>query len=271
MRSNVTLLLLTLFFNFYAQAETHLFLIGGGPRPQEAMEAFVKTAGGSKANILICPWASGSIQGALAIQKELEAFHPQSVEILPQYSRKKNFLSEFRKQTETATGIFFTGGNQNRLMKAITELQLKSTFQLIYENGIPFAGTSAGTAIMSERMLTGESDLTTMDGTKTKLTEGLGLLPYEIIVDQHFIVRQRFNRLSGLVLSQEEAFGIGIDEGTALHVINNRMAEVLGPSQVLLISKTGSNQLKVAVFSNHERFNLFDLKSLHELNMGHVR
>lgn len=236
-----------------AFAGTNLIMIGGGKRPAEAMQAFVKAAGSEKARILICPWASANMQGAEAIRTELEAFHPASIKIIPQ--------NQLHSKLSDATGIFFTGGNQNKLMKAILNQGLKEQLRQSYLRGVAFAGTSAGTAIMSSRMLTGESDLTTIDGSKTILAEGLGLLPEEIIVDQHFIVRQRFNRLAGLVLNHEETFGIGIDEGMALQVINGRTAKVIGPTQILFFTKISEKSLNVESYSNHEMINLFHLKN----------
>ncbi len=244
-----------------AFAGTNLILIGGGKRPAEAMKAFVQAAGAEHAKILICPWASTNLQGAEAIRAELEIYHPASIKILPQISIQKKQKPLNLSTLDSATGIFFTGGDQNKLMKAIFDLHLKTPLQQAYQNGVAFAGTSAGTAIMSERMLTGESDLTSIDGTKTILAEGLGLLPQEFIVDQHFIVRQRFNRLAGLILNQENTYGIGIDEGMALHVIQKRVARVIGPTQILLISKTENKTLNVELHSDHEMINLFGLKN----------
>jgi len=254
-------LILALLFICNANAGTNLIMIGGGKRPAEAMQEFVRASGGEKARIIICPWASVNTQGAEVIRAELEAFHPASIEILPQMPARKKAKLASLTPINLATGIFFTGGNQNKLMKAIFDLGLKEILRWSYDRGVAFAGTSAGTAIMSSRMLTGESDLTTIDASKTILAEGLGLLPQEIIVDQHFIVRQRFNRLAGLVLNQENAYGIGIDEGTALQVINGRTARVIGPTQVLFFRKIDEKSLNVEAYSNHEMINLFNLKN----------
>jgi cyanophycinase len=84
-------------------------------------------------------------------------------------------------------------------------------------------------------MITGEGDFTVIDGTKVQTTTGLGLLPENVIVDQHFIKRQRQNRLFGLILGDRKAIGIGIDEGTALIVSDNRIGEVVGASKVMIV------------------------------------
>ena len=48
-----------------------------------------------------------------------------------------------------------------------------------------------------------------------EIVEGLGLLD-SVIVDQHFIVRSRNNRLLAAVLDNPKLEGIGIDESTAI-------------------------------------------------------
>ena len=49
-----------------------------------------------------------------------------------------------------------------------------------------------------------------------------------MIVDQHFLKRQRENRLFGLVLAESRERGVGVDEATALLVEDGRKAEVVG-------------------------------------------
>jgi cyanophycinase len=63
---------------------------------------------------------------------------------------------------------------------------------------------------------------------------GLGLLP-GTIVDQHFVKRQRENRLFALVLAHPEELGVGIDEGTALLVEDGRRGSVVGDGVVMLV------------------------------------
>jgi cyanophycinase len=230
-------------------AATRLLLIGGGTRPPEAMSTFVQAAGGEKAKILICSWASKNADAAKNIEIELAAHHPASIEMMDK--------TKLKTQLASATGIFFTGGDQNKLMETITLENLKSTLKDAYQNGIVFGGTSAGTAVMSERMIAGDSPTS---GGPTPLAIGLGLLPSEIIVDQHFIVRNRLPRLADLVLNQSNTYGIGIDEGTALFILNNRIARVIGPSQVILLSKTIDGSVEMQSFKNRDLFNLFGLK-----------
>ena len=80
----------------------------------------------------------------------------------------------------------------------------------------------------------------------------------EIIVDQHFIKRQRQNRLIGLIFKNPNLLGVGIDENTALYVEQNRYAEVLGESQVMIFETT--KQAKEMKFIMLEKGEKYDLK-----------
>ncbi len=46
-----------------------------------------------------------------------------------------------------------------------------------YAAGTPFGGASAGAAVMSDPMMTGDADLKILDGTKVGVRGGLGLIP----------------------------------------------------------------------------------------------
>lgn len=230
-------------------AETKLLLVGGGSRPQEAMKVFAELSGGDKSFILIIPWASETTEGAINIRRELVTYPAGRIEIA------SNNASELMRQLSTASGIFFTGGDQNKLMLAMKDLKLKNLFKKMYADGVAFGGTSAGTAIMSEKMLNGEGNLAVLDGKQIGISEGLGLLPESVVVDQHFIVRSRFNRLAGVVLDSK-VLGIAIDEDNALLITNNSVGKVYGPTQVLFFKPGNSKNLSIDVYEKNETINL---------------
>lgn len=245
-------LLFILLLSFHsAEARKCLLMIGGGQRPPEAMTRFVQASGGPSARILVISWASKEQTGAEHIRDELNLDQPAQVELAPRLPLTPTQVSRFKNNLPRYTGIFFSGGNQNLLMETILNLKLKTTFKNLYDSGVVFGGTSAGTAVMSERMITGDD---------SPLAEGLGLLPPEIIVDQHFLVRQRMERLAHHVIHLPGTVGIGIDEGTSLWVMNDRIARVLGPSSVIVISMDRDQTLNVEIHPSNHLFNLFKMK-----------
>jgi cyanophycinase len=108
---------------------------------------------------------------------------------------------------------------------------------------------------MSLRMITGDGDFTLIDGDQVVVREGLGLLP-GVIVDQHFVKRQRQNRLFGLVLKHPQERGVGIDEDTALLVTAGRHAEVVGKGPVLLVDAVGPDKLQVTILRSGQSVDL---------------
>lgn len=227
---------LLLFLSQTSFAQERLIIVGGGARPVAAMSRFVEWAGRERAHILIIPWATAEPQASFeSLKKDFASFQTANIELAPIAPLTDATKIKFMDQLKNATGLFFTGGDQVRIMDVLKDETLLQALKQRYAAGIVFGGTSAGTAIMSRQMITGEGDFTVIDGRKVETRAGLGLLPEGVIVDQHFIKRQRQNRLFGLILQNGNALGIGIDEGTALIVTDNRYGEVIGASQVMMV------------------------------------
>lgn len=244
----VALMLILLFSQ--ANAQQRLVIVGGGERPKAAMSKFVEWAGGAgQARILFIPWATSEPEASFKYFKEsLAAFSPQETEVAPVAPLTEEKKSKFLSQLKNATGVFFGGGDQTRIMTALKDESLLQALKQRYAAGTVFGGTSAGAAIMSAQMITGEGDFTVIDGSKVQTNLGLGLLPDYVIVDQHFIKRQRENRLFGLILQNPEKFGVGIDESTAILVTDNRFAEVVGASQVMLVSANAGQRQALIIY-----------------------
>jgi cyanophycinase len=234
---------LMLLISSLAIAQERLIVVGGGKRPPAAMSKFVEWAGMERANILVIPWATADPEGSYEyFKKDLIGVDPQMVVLAPTAPMTEEKKAKFLDQLRNSTGVFFTGGDQVKTMDVLKDQSLARALREHYRKGVVFAGTSAGAAIMSTQMITGEGDFTVIDGKMVQTSVGLGLLPEDIIVDQHFIKRQRQNRLFGLILQNRQKFGIGIDEDTAILVIDNRYAEVVGTRQVMIVEPKGRSE-----------------------------
>jgi len=244
MRRLILFLILTL-LSLPTWAETHLILIGGGRRPPQAIEKFVSLAGGSQSRILIIPWATQEISTIEAIQAELKRYGANHVEASSMQPESEKDLQITLDQIHQASAIYFTGGDQRRILKVLNYSPIKKLLQDKYQQGTVFAGTSAGTAIMSHTTLTGVADLTTIDANKVEVTEGLGLLPKYIIVDQHFIVRSRYNRLASLVFATPNSIGLGIDENNSLYIRDQKHAQAFGPTQTMVMKEINAKKMQV--------------------------
>ena len=141
-----------------------------------------------------------------------------------------------------ATVIFLGGGDQERFMRLIKNTGVKQAIQEARNNGALVAGTSAGASVMSREMITGNGLLDTVSSSTFKilkqgnleLKEGLALLD-SVIIDQHFVVRSRYNRMLSAIMEHPHYNCIGINEATAI-IIDNGWATVAGESQVIVFS-----------------------------------
>lgn len=233
--ARVVLIATILFWSLGAYGQERLVMIGGGARPQSVMKRFVELAGGEKARILVITWASGEPEESFAaLERDLLRVGASSVYSAPNAPLNSQAKFKFLEQLEQATGVFFSGGDQRKIMEVLADEVLYRRLHAAYRAGKIFGGTSAGTAIMSEQMITGDGKFDVIDAKSVGIARGLGVLP-GTIVDQHFIKRMRQNRLFGLILKYSEKLGIGIDEATALVVYDNRVCEVVGESQVMIV------------------------------------
>ena len=207
-----------------------LIIVGGGGTPDVVKQRAIELAGGPTAPVVIIPQASRRPEAGaenVAFWKKTGA---TNVTALTLKREQRDAEIELLKQ---AKFIWFSGGDQSRLMDALREANLIDLIKQRHRAGVVIGGTSAGAAVMSQRMIIGNAELEAIVRNGTPLANGLGLWP-GTIVDQHFHRRRRFNRLLSAVLDHPDQIGIGIDERTAV-IVQGDGFEVMGESSVLVI------------------------------------
>jgi len=221
-------------------AKGNLFIIGGGNRSDALMKEMLNTANLTASDyIIVLPMASEiPDSGFKSLAAQLKKIGNKTV-------RNFNFSkhdANNKKWIDSLTGaklIYILGGDQNRFMKSVLHTPVYNAIHKAYQNGATIAGTSAGAAVMSKYMITGQQLLDTVyKETFNKLwnkniefSEGMGLLE-NTIIDQHFLKRSRYNRLISALAAHPDLVCIGIDESTAIIVHGNK-AKVAGESQVI--------------------------------------
>jgi cyanophycinase len=221
-------LLLTFLPQSFPTAKGSLVIVGGGSIPEEIPKRALALAGGPDAKVLVVPQASAQPDAGSSSVEMWRRAGATSVSILD-LADPAAALAAVR----AARLIWMGGGDQNRLVHALAETEVPSAIRTRHAEGAVVGGTSAGAAAMSKAMITGEADLESVTGGATEVVEGLGLWP-EVIVDQHFLKRRRFNRLLGAVLDRSDLLGVGIDEGTAVFV-SGRSFEVVGRGNAVVV------------------------------------
>jgi len=153
-----------------------------------------------------------------------------------------------RELIEGSSGVWICGGDQNNISDLLDKTAgMKAWMQSLYSAGLPFGGTSAGASIMSETMFTGEGGNGDADDeekvlwnfiapNRVGIRSGLGLVS-NIVIDQHFTIRQRSNRLLSVMseANRTERWGIGVDEDCAVCITDNHLLEVLGAADKVCV------------------------------------
>ncbi|HEY1375688.1 MAG TPA: cyanophycinase [Gemmataceae bacterium] len=206
----------------------HLVVVGGGTIGPAIAARTLELAGGPAAKVLIVPHASSSPDAGPESAAAWRERGANDVTVLDLADP-----AAARKAIAAADLIWLGGGDQNRLTAALQKADCATAIRDRYRKGATVGGTSAGAAAQSGVMITGEAPLNAVRRGAAVTAEGLDLWP-GVIVDQHFVRRQRFNRLLAAVLDRPKLVGVGIDEGTAAVVTGTKFA-VIGAGQVLVI------------------------------------
>jgi cyanophycinase len=221
-------------------ATGHLVLIGGGDKPDDAMRKFVELAGGPQAPIVAIPTASSEADAASYYEKLFrEQYGCTNMVSLGIKTRVDAMRPDYAALAGRARGIFFGGGDQIRITDALLDTPVGRAIAEAFGRGAVIGGTSAGTACQSDPMITGEGDFTVLRTKSVELVRGLGFFP-GVVVDQHFVKRQRENRLISVILEHPEFVGVGVDEETAIWVRPDRTFQVMGKSSVVVIDAGGA-------------------------------
>jgi cyanophycinase len=221
-----------------------LLIVGGGAQPPALVQRFVDLAGGAReARIAVIPLASESAKeaGDEKVAQFVGEYGADAFMLLPLPAEA---VAGMPGALDGVTGVWFSGGDQARITDVLAGTRLLEQIRNLYRRGAVIGGTSAGAAIMSDSMLTGNQfdadtvgyfgdEFPVIAARRIQVVPGLGFLP-GTIVDQHFLARERHNRLISAVLERPSLVGVGIDESTAIEVQPDGRWLVLGKSQVII-------------------------------------
>lgn len=223
------------------QPKGALFIIGGGHKDEHLMEALVDAANLSRKDyIMVLPMASTVADESVANMVEQFGEVTEHTVTSINFNREQAYDKTLVDSVRNAQLIYITGGDQNRFMSIVDNTPLYDAIHEAYQNGACIAGTSAGAAMMSETMITGnqlkdetyKSTFDRLEKENLETAKGLGLIK-SVIIDQHFIKRSRYNRLFTALAEYPDKICIGIDEGTAI-IVRRKGVEVVGESLVIV-------------------------------------
>ncbi|MBI4851534.1 MAG: cyanophycinase [Acidobacteria bacterium] len=214
-----------------------LIAIGGAEDKFEEkyiLNRFFEFSGGKKACIAILPSASQDERTGPAYHSIFSDFGAKTVDILPIFHHDDAYDETAVKTLEQATGIFLTGGDQNKITAVLSKTPAFEAIQKAHLKGAVIGGTSAGAAALSDPMIGGGSRGSLARSGMAKIAPGLGLAK-SLIVDQHFHQRERLGRLMYAVMLNSHLVGVGVDEDTAAVIHPNEQIEVIGRGTVTIV------------------------------------
>jgi len=226
-----------------ATAGGYLFIIGGGDLPGTMMKRFVDLASGFGSGKIVIFTMASSVphETGPELVREFKKLGARSAGYY-HLTRKGALSPDSVHLLDNAGGVYFSGGDQAKHTAVLLGTSLHRRLLELYSHGAAIGGTSAGAAVMSEVMITGDEkrkpkeghDFETLEMGNVITSPGLGFLS-QAIIDQHFVRRKRHNRLISLLAEHPQLLGIGIDESTAILVKPDETFEVMGSGAVLVL------------------------------------
>jgi cyanophycinase len=248
-------------------------LHGGGSVTQATYDRFWELAGGKEARIVLIPCAGFRVGDYDTDEDYREAISRRYGNWMrwedKGWVKSFRFLytddpadadsEEFCEPLESATGVWFGGGQQTRLNWRFVgvypeQTRFQELLRGVLERGGVVGGTSAGMAALPEVATLRETRDEPTSPASAVAAHGLGLFN-RAIVEQHFNGRggrlERFtgllrdnaqlDQLAGRPRAGEKMMGIAVEEGTALVVQRNRF-EVVGTNSVHIFLKASSGR-----------------------------
>lgn len=233
-----------------------LMLVGGG-LTDEMVQKFVECAGGAAAKIVIVPTAqqSPSLQPDEVIR--FSRAGAGEVVVLHAATRDEATSDMFLRPLREATGVWFTGGRQWRLVDRYERTPLVDACREVLKREGVIGGTSAGATILGDYLVRG-NPLGNAEIMAEGYERGFALLPGTAI-DQHVTERGREPQLRLLNRTWPQLLTIGLDERTAL-VMQGTEGTVLGTGAVRLFDRrTAAESLPPVVLRSGESVRLSDI------------
>ena len=247
-----------------------LFVVGGAEDRSGArliLRHFAKAAGGTDARILVIATASTMPEEVMDVYRD--AFGDLGIDHLDlaaPATRAEMDEAPLLAWLDEATGVYFTGGDQLRLVSILGGTEFADRLRQRYATGLALGGTSAGASAMSAVMIGRGRGKRTPRLSSVRLAPGLGVLP-TVIVDQHFRERLRLGRLVTAVIQNPGLLGFGIDEDTAFTVDRDGDVSVLGKGTLTIVDGRHIEGSNVAEVRDHEPLAFAGIR-LHTLAPG---
>lgn len=208
-----------------------LFLVGGGTTPPEIVDRFIKECGGPDGLIVVMPLASTEPEKTLGSVELLKEHGAKNTYFFGKSEPKPEDLAELKTQLQKAKGIWMGGGVQERIVQRLGKKWIDENLAPQVKRGMHVYGTSAGSMVCAEVMITGPGK----EPDTAETGPGLGVTTW--VIDTHFAQRNREGRLRHALKTTERTKGVGINEREWIVIQDDKIVEKHG--EPLVIEEAG--------------------------------
>jgi cyanophycinase len=202
-----------------------VFLIGGSNAYESMSDDFIAAAGGKFANIAL------SLQGAEGWQRYLSSYTEPWIRrgvtsyqlIIPESNGELN-REKAEEILRTATAIFIGGGHTPTYHRLYATGPMAALIQERYQQGIPYAGISAGALLALENCVF-FSDET--PNKTIQIVPGLNLVK-DVLIGVHFTATNALSEVIGAMVRTHTKKALGIDDEACVVYENGIFKGVLG-------------------------------------------
>ncbi|MEI7596090.1 MAG: cyanophycinase [Bacteroidota bacterium] len=240
----------------------YLVLVGGAEDKKEDKIVLKRIIGLNNAkNIAVIPTAS-EYPGTLgdAYYHAFRELGVETINILDIRTKEEANQKEFIEKLNQADLLFFTGGDQCKLVKAFIGTAFYARLLERHETeGLTIAGTSAGAAGASNPMIF-DGDYQGLTKGAIHYSEGFGLIK-DITIDTHFVARGRIGRLTSFLCSGYSKRGIGLGEDTGIIIAPDNVFEVIGSGMVTTVSTDNLSFTNYDEIENNDKIVLMGVQA----------
>lgn len=236
-----------------------LIIAGGATKADnEAIYSRFMASLPADAAIGVLPTASGvpeeSAASSVATLKRYAGSRRVSIIDITTKNPERASDPAFVKQIEQCQGLWFTGGDQSRIIATFRPSSgdtpaFAAAARILAKGGV-IGGTSAGAAMMSDPMIIGGTSEDALSGKLRaepgdagfNIGRGMGFFTLGL-TDQHFLRRGRLGRLVVALDRTGLKRGYGVEENCALEVdCSTGQMTALGPSAAVIVVERGGDQ-----------------------------
>ncbi len=250
-----------IFFNKSENSKGYLALVGGAEDRKDNMIVLRSIVALNNAkNVVVIPTATSyPVECGQDYQDAFKRIGVENIHVFDIREKREADDPKYLELLDSADLVYFTGGDQVRLVSVLGETALIEKIILLHKTkGLTIAGTSAGAAAASNPMTYDGDNEGLIKGTVAH-AKGFGFIE-NITIDTHFVARGRIGRMTQFLCTEIPNRGIGIGENTAILINPQNIFEVVGTGIITVVDTNDVSYSNVNAINTGQRISINGIK-----------